>query len=352
MREEDKVLLLCEIMGIDVHPYVNKYIEELRISPEYLKLCENVASARKVKSFKAQKLIDEFELINFSNVTTLREFYRIKANVHYLLSTSEAQDYINPFFYVDDEYIYNVGHIALDFDKQKFLLDDIIFDERYTTRYKIDYIKDSYLSWRKEVREMIINPLKDVALNLDKIQKLQMFDVEYIVCLTFIAIYNVFFLISPFIAPEFASIYNGTLNNEIGVIFYYLMIGIVFFLDIYFIITINSRFNKTRYYRATREIVENAESILKEIDNKCERFYEYVMSGLLEKKLLNNNISNYSIDDKYLKAISYLNKLGPNKEVETSEDISVHILVKFFIVVLSVLLIIFLITVFAVKGGV
>ena len=199
---------------------------------------------------------------------------------------------------------------------------------------------------------MIIDPLKDVALNLDKIQKLRMFDEEYIFCLIFIGLWNIFFVVAPFLSPNFAMLYNGTLNNLLGEILYYLMIGIVFFLDIYFIVTINDRINKTRYYRTTRKMMENADQILKEINNKCEKFYEYVLACLTDKKLLQNKISNYSIDDKYLAALTYLNKLGPNKEVESDEDINVHVLVKFFIVVLVILLIIFLVTIFPIGDNV
>ena len=97
MREEDKVLLLCEIMGLNTKPYVSKYVEELRNSDIFLKLCENVSKARKNKSFKAQRLIDEFELINFEKIQSLKEFYCLSAKINYLLSNSEAGDYINPF---------------------------------------------------------------------------------------------------------------------------------------------------------------------------------------------------------------------------------------------------------------
>ena len=139
MREEDKVLLLAEIMGIDTRAYVSKYVEELRSSDIFLKLCENVSYARKVRSYKAQRLIDDFELINFDSINSLQSLFKVDALINHLLANSEAKDYINPFFYYDDEDIVNVGQISLHFDYQNFSLDDIVLDERYTLKYKIDY---------------------------------------------------------------------------------------------------------------------------------------------------------------------------------------------------------------------
>ena len=48
MREEDKLLLLAEIIGVDTSKYVTKYIEELRASNVFLELCKNVHRARNV----------------------------------------------------------------------------------------------------------------------------------------------------------------------------------------------------------------------------------------------------------------------------------------------------------------
>jgi hypothetical protein len=49
-----------------------KYIEELRCSDIYLRLCKNVIEARKLTSYKAQRLVDEFELIDFSKIDSDR----------------------------------------------------------------------------------------------------------------------------------------------------------------------------------------------------------------------------------------------------------------------------------------
>ena len=99
MREEDKLLLLAEIIGVDTSKYVTKYIEELRSSNVFLELCKNVHRARNVDSYKAQLLIDEFETIDFNSVKTLKECFILRARINYLLTTSLESNYINPFFY-------------------------------------------------------------------------------------------------------------------------------------------------------------------------------------------------------------------------------------------------------------
>ena len=81
MREEDKLLLLAEIIGVDTSKYVTKYIEELRSSNVFLELCKNVHRARNVDSYKAQLLIDEFETIDFHG----GKAQRIGRNVYHLL---------------------------------------------------------------------------------------------------------------------------------------------------------------------------------------------------------------------------------------------------------------------------
>ena len=117
MREEDKLLLLAEIIGVDTSKYVTKYIEELRSSNVFLELCKNVHRARNVDSYKAQLLIDEFETIDFNSVKTLKECFILRARINYLLTTSLESNYINPFFYNEEsDLIEKVGEIVVNFD--------------------------------------------------------------------------------------------------------------------------------------------------------------------------------------------------------------------------------------------
>ena len=78
MREEDKVLLLAEIMGVDTSQYVEKYLDELRGSQIFMRLCNDVREARNSNSYKSQFLIDEFEAIDFSKIFKANKTKQIK----------------------------------------------------------------------------------------------------------------------------------------------------------------------------------------------------------------------------------------------------------------------------------
>ena len=271
MREEDKVLLLSEIMGADMSPYVYKYIEELRCSDVYLKLCENVGKARNVHSFKAQRLIDEFELIDFNKIITLQDFFKVSAKVNYLLDNSEAENYINPFFYNEEsDLIDTVGQIAIDFDNRRFTLNDIVLDERYTTRYKVDYIKECYLEWRKEIKEMLISPLQSIVIEPQVVADKKLFDDTFITYFIICIVFNIGFIFAPFVPSQFIlSIYDGSCHILVTILFSIINV-LLFLIDIYFIVVMNYRLNKTRIYRKAKYTIKNSEKILNKINKKCE----------------------------------------------------------------------------------
>ena len=351
MREEDKVLLLCEIMGINTRPYVYKYVEELRNSDVFLKLCENVIKARKNKSFKAHRLIDEFELINFERIQSLKEFYCLSAKIHYLLANSEAEDYINPFFYNEDN-VDTIGQILIDFDAQRFSLDDISLDERYTLNYKIDYIKNLYLSWRNEVKEMVINPIKDAAINIDKLPSNVLFDFEFVLYLWLIIMSNIMLVIGPFINVDVIKpLYDGTCEDGILNILFYILCGLIFVFNIYFIVSINKRLIRTRRYRMARKMVSKADKICEDIDRKCEAFYEYVLNALTETKPLTEKVKKIAIDNNYLLSLNYVVNKFNRGEIETEDDIRINDAIKTLLIVFVFVLISFFISIVVINGG-
>ena len=198
MREEDKVLLLCEIFNVDTTPYIEKYVEELRSSDIFMHLCKNVSEARKVNSYKAQLLIDEFESIDFGNIFSLKEVFVLTAKINYLVSISEAKDYINPFFHdPDNDEIEEVGLIVINFDEKSFTLDDMILDERYTSRYKINHIKHNYLEWRREVVDKVITPLKTLIIQEEKIPRVKLFNSYYVSIIVITIFLNLLFIFTP-----------------------------------------------------------------------------------------------------------------------------------------------------------
>ena len=68
MREEDKVLLLCDLLKVDVTDYLDRYIEELRTSKIYLQVCAQIIKLRKHDYFRNIEIIRRFEVIDFSKI--------------------------------------------------------------------------------------------------------------------------------------------------------------------------------------------------------------------------------------------------------------------------------------------
>lgn len=305
MREEDKVLLLAEIIGVDTSKYIEKYLDELRSSDLFMHLCNTVKQARNINSYKSQLLIDEFEAIDFSKIKSLKQIFVLYANINYLISRFEDDDMINPFFYNDDyDKIKKVGEISIFFDNKKFTLNDMILDERYTTIYKLDCIKEQYLLWRKELVEKIRNPLQYLVVKDKKVPKIKIIDDNFKFIILFVIMANICFLIAPIFSSNFIiSLYNGN-GNLIFQIMFYVMVILMFIIDIYIIILISVRCKKRLKYVRAIKVINNSHKIVNEMNKKCVNFYYYVLNGLEDNKLLNNEISKYSLNKKYVSSIA------------------------------------------------
>ena len=310
MREEDKVLLLAEILGIDTNKYVEKYLDELRGSKIFMRLCSDVSKARNIDSYKSQLLIDEFEAIDFSKINTLSKVFVLYAHIYYLVDKFEEEDSINPFFYNDDfDKIKTIGEISINFDNKKYTLNDMILDERYTATYKIDYVKEQYLLWRKELVEKVREPLKFLAVKQKKLPKIEVIDEGFKIVLFFVFMANCCFLLAPIVPSNFIkSLYLGTANNVFQIIFYVAVI-LMFTIDIYSIIYVTIRYRKRGKFARALNIINNPYVIVKQMNNKCVNFYSYVLDCLVNNKLLEHKISRYSLDKKYISSIAGLIKL-------------------------------------------
>ncbi len=344
MREEDKVLLIYEIMGFDTSLYVNKYIEELRSSNTFILLCENVAKARNINSYKAQRLVDEFETLDFYQITTLRQFFVLKAKINYLLSNSEDLNYLNPFFYGQgQEEIVRIGDISLLFDQKNYSLNDIILDERYTTKYKISHIKDKYLEWRKEVQEKVIDPLKLLKVKENQIPNLNYRNSNYYLFIFEVIILNFTFIFIPILPSTFIlNLYQGNGPIFTQVIFNLIVICLVY-IDVCAIIRINILRKKYDSYRIYKKILKKSLNAMNNINYNCEKLYKYILDGVNKKQPLDDQIIKYSLNKDDLNSIAYLFKItsGDITEDSLSDPYSLSVVLGFIsMVILCVLLVI------------
>ena len=311
-------------MGIDTSPYIIKYIEELRCSDIYLRLCKNVAEARKLTSFKAQRLIDEFELIDFSKIDSLQKFFVLQAKINYLVTNSEYSSFLNPFFYEPESTVVEVGNISIEFDKKQYTLNDVILDERYTQRYKIEYFKTSYLEWRKEVEDYVIDPLRDLVINKEKLPSLVLFEPEMKWLFAFMIFANLVFMVGPLIPSGFIrSLYQSTCSNEFLQYTFYFAFFTMIIIDFILIITVNYRIRRNRHYTTAMKLIEKPSVKIDEINNLCQKLYAYILNGVTDNKLLTKEIEKFSIQKSDLAALNFLLRIRDEKEEVEEKDISI-----------------------------
>lgn len=344
MREEDKVLILAEILGIDTSKYVEQYVEEIRSSDVFLELCNNVHRARTSDSYKAQNLIDEFESIDFSLIKSLQECFIVSSKINYLLKISLESDYINPFFYNEEsDIIEKVGEISVTFDSKNYTLNDIILDERYTTSYKIDYFKDCYLEWRKEVVNKIIDPLNLLLIHQKKLPKFKIFDFSLIAIILIILLSNLAFFIAPFVPSHFIkTLYTQNCDNLFIMIIFDIDFILLFINNVLLIFMIYFRYlDKGKYIRA-RKILKKPLKIITSINHQCEKFYAYLMKCLSDNKLLSKKINKYNLNKNYVSSIGILMRLKNNQNQVKIKDNNIPFIFRLtfvlFIVVSMILL--------------
>lgn len=337
MREEDKVLLLAEILGADTSKYVENYVEELRSSNNFMELCNNVSRARNTDSYKAQQLIDEFETIDFSKIDSLSKVFVLSAHINFLIQKSEESDYINPFFYNSDiDVIKVVGEIRINFDNKKFTLNDMILDERYTSNYKIDYIKECFLEWRKELVEKVREPLKLLVVKNSELPKIEILNGDLKLILFFVVSANICFFLAPFLPSTFVrNIYKGTSSSIVQNMFF-VMVILMFVIDVFLVIFITNRTNKRYKFVKALKMIKNPYRIVTSMNNKCVNFYSYILNCLTNQKLLDESISQFSLEKKYVSSIACLIRIL-NKPDKSLEDNSFPFLLRLLLVMFFVL---------------
>ena len=339
MREEDKLLLLAEIIGVDTSKYVNKYIDELRSSNSFLMLCENIKKARNVYSYKAQRLINEFESIDFNKIKTLQDFFVLTMKINYLIQQSEESDYINPFFYNKEvDQIKTIGEISIVFDNKKITLNDMILDERYTSNYKIDYIKEKFLEWRKEVVENIIDQYKFIFMKEKELPVSLGMDEGEKNILWISSIYNFIMIFLPIIpSSSIRNFYQGINSNRIMLILFFISWILLFLLDTILIYLVSKNYKQNKAYKEALLSLKNIENNMNKINKKCENFYDYILSCLLKNKLLEKEISYFSIDNNIVSSIFVLTRVL-NNQYKGKENESITL--RFVFIILSCLLLV------------
>lgn len=321
MREEDKVLLFSEIFGVDTSLYVEKYIEELRSSDMFLKLCENIVLLRKKDCLRNRLIIEQFELIDFTKVKTMKDYFKLYAHICFLYDESENVAKINPLFYDKNiDKIEKLGEVNIEFDGRDITLNDMILDERYTMTYKIEAIKQIYLDYRREVKELLIIPFANIMGNQDVIKK----DVSYrykIYALLFVGILmNVIMIILPlFPSTLLRTLYSGQLDIPVIRYSFYSVLGTLAILDLALIMMFNVSLYKYRLFLRSYKVVSESYKIMDHIDKKCEDLYKIILKSINERKIIERKLQSVAFDYLEFKNVVYLIKISENYQSQSSK---------------------------------
>lgn len=304
MREEDKVLLLCDLLKVDVTDYLDRYIEELRTSKVYLQVCAQIIKLRKHDYFRNIEIIRRFEVIDFSKIKTFLDFEKTYAEILDIALECQKEKMINPLL---SEEKMTLGEVMIPFDGRDITFNDMLLDERYTKTYKINQVKEIYLNYRKEVKTLLISPFVEFLRKEDVIDENIKEKSTITALLSSVILANIIIIILPlFPVTTLRNIYSGTIDSEIVMVTFYVLIVILFLLDLVSIFFYNVYLNKFRIFIRAYNSLRSEKSIMVKINNKSEAFYSLLLRHIDEIKPLNIPLKKVSLIDVEMKNLLYL----------------------------------------------
>ena len=304
MREEDKVLLICDLLKVDVTAYLDRYIEELRTSKIYLQVCAQIIKLRKHDYFRNIEIIRRFEVIDFSKIKTFLDFEKTYAEILDIALECQKEKMINPLL---SEEKMTLGEVMIPFDGRDITFNDMLLDERYTKTYKINQVKEIYLNYRKEVKTLLISPFVEFLRKEDVIDENIKEKSTIAALLSSVILANIIIIILPlFPVTTLRNIYSGTIDSEVVMVTFYVLIVILFLLDLVSIFFYNVYLNKFRIFIRAYNSLRSEKSIMVKINNKSEAFYYLLLRHIDEIKPLNIPLNKVSLIDVEMKNLLYL----------------------------------------------
>ncbi len=304
MRNEDKVLLMASIMGVDTSLYIPAYIEDLRNSQIYLLLAKKIQSLRKNKDFRSVDLVIRFEQLNLENIKSFEDYFNSYSEILDILNNALEDKEINPLLNESDD---PLGKVKILFDGKLTTLDDMILDERYTDEYKISTFKEVYLNYHKEVKKTLMRPFVEFLMMEEVIDKNIEEKSKMTLLLLATILGNAIIISLPlFPVDTFRMIYDGTLPSQPVLIYFYIIVGLLFILDAIMIFFFNVKCKDFRFFLRAYNGLKRNGNLEKKILKKEERFYGLILSHINEKKILTMKVKKVSIVNLEIKNLFYL----------------------------------------------
>ncbi len=338
MKEEDKLLLLIELVDGNVKEFLKEKNKEFHNSETLLKIDDLIKKNHHSKSPKYLIAQREYEKIKEVKITSMETYFINIARAERILSSLLNKEFVNPLMCSKEEGNISLASLVVNFNGKNAYLGDIIMSDVYLDNRKIDLVKEYIITWRKEVDETFIRPLQLLLTypkNLPKKRRLplnKLFIGLFLIILNFLFAFS-FFLKGNYIRP----ILKFDYTNYFISIPYFLLFALLCIFDFSYIFLLLKRNNEhIDYFYAQEKLLFNSKQIMDEVRNNTEHLYQKMLNCIIYKQELNGKASQYSISENKITALSYLQEENERPELDEDHISNYEIVLIELIVVLVV----------------
>ena len=219
MKQFDKTALLFEmLLGTDMQN-VNRKIEAIRVSPEYVRVANFIPSASSTQSLADVR--ERFDAIDIYGILSVNKALVIEQEIKELDRRLSAFPSLNPYLADGSEKKYKlrrVGQIAVEINSEGMIVDDFVTNKGVTTSNRRKVIKSKLFNWYKEAKKGFLDHIENSKLMLSKIRnsKIGFGSINFQYYL--LALSTIVFLGCLLFLPSLSSYRDGTMDSNLAVL--------------------------------------------------------------------------------------------------------------------------------------
>jgi len=296
MKQIDKTELLFEmLLGTDMNN-VNRKIEEVKLSPEYARVCNFIPES--ASSQLGYDIKQRFDSLDIYGVLSLQRILEVEKEIKELDRRISSFPSLNPYLSNGGEHKFSVkkvGDIAVEISAQGMTLNDFTsFDGvRPDNRKKI--LKQKLFNWYIEAKKGIANSIDNSKLMLSRIRnskiKIRSLDFQN----TLLVIGTSIMLINLAFNPYIGGYFGQTINPIVSVIETFLVYCSI--IATLLSCTLITRYKSFPFKVASklRKQIINQKNLVEELEEKSYQFEKSVLSSSKSSFKINNQVRSLSI---------------------------------------------------------
>ena len=170
MRKIDKATLLFEyLLGPDMTS-VNRKIEEIKMSKEYVRVANFIPSASSTQILADVK--ERFNAIDIYAILSLEKALHIEKEIKELDRRLSSFPSINPYLasFTNDYHVKRVGQVAIEINSEGMALNDLTNNGGLTAANRKKVLKTKVFNWYKEAKKGLADMADNSKMMLSKIR--------------------------------------------------------------------------------------------------------------------------------------------------------------------------------------